>query len=137
MVYVDSDALYEILGGFFQTLTTAPEGQLIHRVGGAILFEYNRPKGKILWVPAGEADTWPAFEVRVGTEADGVQPLLTFVQDGDLAHKFWLGEVDLAEALARQQLKAIGPLSRAMKLLPHLDPVYERYRAYAVQRGVA
>jgi len=137
MVYPTSEALHEILGGFFQTLTMAPEGQLIHRVGGAILFEFNRPAGRILWIPAEEPDTWPAFEVRTGEQATGVQPLLTFIQDGDLAHRFWLGEVDLADALARQQLRAIGPLSRAMKLLPHLDPVYARYRAYVAERGVA
>jgi len=137
MIYTNTETLHDVLGGFFQTLTTAPEGQLIHRVGGAILFEFHRPQGKILWVPAAEPDSWPAFEVRTGSDAEGVQPLLTFVQDGDLAHRFWLGEVDLAEALARQQLKAIGPLSRAMKLLPHLDPVYARYRAYAAERGVA
>lgn len=137
MVYPDTESLHEILGGFFKTITMTPEGQLIHRVGGSILFEFHRPSGRILWVPSPEPDTWPAFEVRVGDDIGPVTPLLTFIQDGDLAHRFWLGEVDLAEALARQQLRAIGPLSRAMKLLPHLDPVYDRYRAYAAEQGVA
>jgi hypothetical protein len=131
MVFTDSEDLYRRLGGFFTSLTMQPEGQLIHRVGGPVLFLFHRPEGRILWVPSPPPGSWPAFRVACGEEAEGVEPLLTFEQDGDLAHRFWLGEVDLAQALARQQLRALGPLSRAMKLLPHLDPVYSRYAAFA------
>ena len=125
-----TQALYRGIGRFFETLTAAPEGQLIHRVGGPVLFIYHRPEGRILWTPCPPPGSWPAFRVACGEDADGIPPLLTFEQDGDTAHRFWLGEVDLAQALARQQLRAIGPLSRAMKLLPHLDPVFPRYRAF-------
>ena len=128
--FADGADLYGVLGGFFETLTALPEGQLIHRVGGPILFVFHRPEARILWVPCPPAGSWPAFRVHAGDAAAAPEPLLTFEQDGDTAHRFWLGEVDLAQALARQQLRAIGPLSRAMKLLPHLDPVYPRYRAF-------
>ena len=137
MVFADTEALYRTLGGFFTSLATQEEGQLIHRVGGPILFIFHRPEGRILWVPSPPPGSWPAFRVVHGAEGTGTEPLLTFEQDGDLAHRFWLGEVDLAQALARQQLRALGPLSRAMKLLPHLDPVYPRYAAFAQAGGGA
>lgn len=128
--FADGADLVAVLGRFFETLTAEPEGQLIHRVGGSILFVFHRPDARILWVPCPPPGSWPAFRVHAGDAAAAEAPLLTFEQDGDTAHRFWLGEIDLAQALARQQLRAIGPLSRAMKLLPHLDPVYPRYRAF-------
>jgi hypothetical protein len=135
-VFPDEETLYRVLGGFFRTLTTSPEGQLIHRVGGPILFRFHQPTGRILWVPSPPPGSWPAFRVLCGAEVDGVEPLLTFEQDAETAHRFWLGRVDLAQALARQQIRATGPLSRAMKLLPHLDPVYPRYAAFVAREGL-
>ncbi len=132
--FADTEQLYGTIGAFFETLTSAEEGQLIHRVGGPVLFIYHRPEGRILWTPSPPPGSWPAFRVSYGDGAEGETPLLTFEQDADTAHRFWLGEIDLAQALARQQLRAIGPLSRAMKLLPHLDSVYPRYGAF-VTRG--
>jgi hypothetical protein len=134
--FAGTQDLYRLLGGFFATLTMAEEGQLIHRVGGPVLFLFHRPEGRILWVPSPVPGAWPAFAVRCGEDTEGTVPLLTFEQDGDLAHRFWRGEVDLAQALARQQLRATGPLSRAMKLLPHLDPVYPRYIEYCRRVGL-
>lgn len=133
-LFADTQHLYRTIGGFFETLTTAEEGQLIHRVGGSILFIYHRPEGRMLWTPCPPPGSWPAFGVTYGEACAAEPPLLTFEQDADTAHRFWLGEIDLVQALARQQLRAIGPLSRAMKLLPHLDPVYPRYAAF-VGRG--
>lgn len=136
-VFADTQSLYGTIGAFFETLTRAAEGQLIHRVGGALLFVYHRPEGQILWTPCPPPGSWPAFRVAYGDAALAAEPLLTFEQDGDTAHRFWLGEIDLAQALARQQLRATGPLSRAMKLLPHLDPVYPRYAAFVARQDPA
>lgn len=135
-VFAETDDLYRVLGGFFRLLTEEAEGQLIHRVGGPLLFVYHRPEGQLLWVPNPPPGSRPAFRVLVGSEAATTPPLLTFEQDGDTAHRFWRGEVDLAEALARQQIRATGPLSRAMKLLPHLDGVYPRYVRFAGEAGL-
>lgn len=133
--FADAQDLYGTLGGFFEALTMEAEGQLIHRVGGPLLFVYHRPEGRILWTPSPPAGSWPAFRVSCGAAAEETPPLLAFEQDADTAHRFWLGEIDLAQALARQQLRAIGPLSRAMKLLPHLDSVYPRYAAAVAGRS--
>lgn len=133
-VFPDTDSLYRTMGQFFETLTTADEGQLIHRVGGGLMFVYHRPEGRILWTPCPPPGSSPAFHVAYGDEVTSQTALLTFEQDADTAHRFWLGELDLAQALARQQLRAFGPLSRAMKLLPHLDTVYPRYAAFVAGR---
>ena len=131
----DAETLYGTLGAFFETVAGTAEGQLIHRVGGSVRFVYHRPEAQLLWIPCPPPGNWPAFRVARGREAEAGEALLTFEQDGETAHRFWLGEIDLATALARQQLRALGPLSRAMKLLPHLDPVYARYAAFVAGGG--
>ncbi len=130
-VFADRDQLYGVLGAFFETLPSGPHGPLIHRVGGPILFVFHRPEARILWEPL--AGGPPEFAVHYDSEQP--EPLLRFEQDADLAHRFWQGDLDLQDALARQQIRAKGPLARAMKLIPQLDPVYLAYRAYLAAHG--
>jgi len=130
-IFADKEALYGVLGAFFETLPAGPHGPLIHRVGGPILFTFHRPEARILWEPLPGGP--PEFAVHY--DAEQPEPLLRFEQDADLAHRFWQGEVDLQDALARQQIRAKGPLARAMKLIPQLDPVYLAYRQFLAGRG--
>lgn len=141
-VFADADVLYDILGGFFSDrVRWTEEAHLIHQVGGPITFIFERPDAQICWVPetasaesAESTGSVPApFRLVFGPV--GPTPLLTFRQDGDTAHRFWLGLLDLQQALARQQVRAQGPLSRAMKLLPHLDAIYPLYAEYLSSQG--
>ncbi len=140
-VFKDAEALYDILGGFFSDrVRWTDEAHLIHQVGGPITFIFERPAAQICWVPeaASAEPEEPSSErapFRLVLGAAGPTPLLTFRQDGDTAHRFWLGLLDLQQALARQQVRAQGPLSRAMKLLPHLDAIYPLYPEYLTSRG--
>jgi hypothetical protein len=134
-IFATTEELYDLLGQFFEELRYVEQAYLIHQVGGSIEFVFERPEGRIRWVPEADSRSSPPFHVVYGPQAD--PPLLTFTQDGDTAHRFWLGLVDLKQALARQQVRAKGPLSRAMKLIPHLDTIYPLYRAFLERRGRA
>lgn len=131
-VFVQEQELLEVLGGFFEELRFVEEAYLVHQVGGSIDFVYQKPSGRLRWAPDYEPGH-PPFQVLRDPLAEPA--LLTFEQDGDTAHRFWLGLVDLQQALARQQVRARGPLSRAMKLIPHLDTIYPRYWAYLERTG--
>lgn len=132
MRFADKEELFAVLGGFFEELPSSPHGALIQRVGGPVLFVFHRPEARILWEPLMHGP--PEFAVRYDVAEPA--PLLTFEQDADIAHRFWLGEIDLQDALARQQIRARGPLARAMKLIPQLDPVYADYRVYIERYAV-
>ena len=140
-VFADADALYNILGGFFSDrVRWTDEAHLIHQVGGPIAFVFERPDAQICWVPEtpgapSESGGTAGAPFRLVFGPEGPKPLLTFRQDGDTAHRFWLGLLDLQQALARQQVRAQGPLSRAMKLLPHLDAIYPLYPEYLKSQG--
>jgi hypothetical protein len=125
------EALYDILGRFFEKVRYVEEAHLIHQVGGSIAFEFSDPAARLTWVPDLTTDA-PPFHVEAGGAGAA---LLTFRQSGDTAHRFWLGYLDLQQALARQQVRASGPLSRAMKLLPHLDRIYPIYHQHLADIG--
>ena len=108
------------------------QAYLVHQIGGTMEFIFRKPSARIRWIPEGEGAPAP-FRVAYGEPAEPV--LLTFEQDGDTAHRFWLGRINLQQALARQQVMARGPLSRAMKLIPHLDTIYPLYHDYLTDIG--
>ncbi len=129
--FESTEQLEEVLGGFFDRVTFTPQAHLIHQVGGIIDFVYHRPEARLRWIPTPGAAQPFAVEKGVGAAL----PLLVFEQDGDTAHRFWLGRLNLQDALARQLVRARGPLSRAMKLIPNLDDVYPIYAAFLRETG--
>ncbi len=124
--------LESVLGGFFERLRYVEQAHLIYQIGGTVEFVFRKPSARIRWIPQPEPAETP-FRVAYGEVPEPA--LLTFEQDGDTAHRFWLGKVNLQQALARQQVQARGPLSRAMKLIPHLDTIYPLYRRYLEEIG--
>jgi hypothetical protein len=53
----------------------------------------------------------------------------------DVAHRFWLGEVDLTVAVTKGQIKARGPVDKVIELVPLARPVVPRYRRQLIDRG--
>jgi hypothetical protein len=60
-------------------------------------------------------------------------PEIVMTMDTALAHNFVLGKVNVTVALARGQMRARGPVSKILKLLPLTKPVFPRYRALLEQ----
>jgi hypothetical protein len=133
MYFSDTEDVYRILGSFFESLIPLPQAALIHKVGGVVAFRFHHPEARIAWVPENPAETGRDFRVVLGEPQP--EPLLAFDQDADLANRFWQGKLDLAQALSRQQIRATGPLSRAMKLLPSLDEIYPLYPEHVRRLG--
>ncbi|PSR32037.1 MAG: hypothetical protein C7B46_16150 [Sulfobacillus benefaciens] len=131
-IFSTTEALETVLGGFFERLRFVEQAYLIYQIGGTMEFVFRKPDARIRWIPQPEEAVAP-FAVEYGEATAPV--LLTFEQDGDTAHRFWLGRINLQQALARQQVIARGPLSRAMKLIPHLDEIYPLYADYLHEIG--
>ncbi|PSR21487.1 MAG: hypothetical protein C7B45_10700 [Sulfobacillus acidophilus] len=131
-VFESAKSLENTLGAFFERLREVDQAYLIYQIGGTMEFIFRKPATRIRWIPQPQGEGLP-FKVAYGEPTEPV--LLTFEQDGDTAHRFWLGQVNLQQALARQQVIARGPLSRAMKLIPHLDTIYPLYHSYLEEIG--
>lgn len=57
-----------------------------------------------------------------------VKPNLEMSMEAFTAHLFWMQKLQLMSAITRGQIKAKGPISKAMRLLPILKPFYANYR---------
>jgi hypothetical protein len=133
-VFQNEKEVYELLGDFFEQVKNSPGAKEVIKVaeanGAIVTFKFTEPISSITWKVAEDGESIEA----VYGESD-VQPELILEMAADVAHQFWLGEVDLARAVARQQIKATGPLSKALMVAPHLDSWKEVYKRILKEKG--
>ena len=55
------------------------------------------------------------------------KPDIQLAMSGDIAHYFWMGEVNVMQAITKQQIVASGPLGRIMKLVPLIKASIKLY----------
>lgn len=94
-----------------------------------VTFVYHHPEGKVAWI---EGENGGLEVIRGETERT---PEMEFEQTADVGNQFWQGKLDLTQALARQQIVARGPLSKAMRIVPQLEWIYPKYREYLQGKG--
>ncbi len=56
--------------------------------------------------------------------------------NSDVAHRFWLGKVNLMVALTKGDIKAKGPIPKIMKLLPIIRDAYAIYKDFLKEEGL-
>jgi putative sterol carrier protein len=128
----DADEVYRYLGTLFEEVAADPE--LGPRFGEADLivqYQYRKPDAQITVRMREDG----AARVDLG-ETD-LEPDLVMTMDADVAHRFWLGQVNVTVALARGQMKAQGPVAKILKLVPATEPIFARYAAKLRDAGRA
>ncbi len=122
--FKDSDEFKKILGGFFDIIIKDAEiGTKLKGSKLIIKFNYKNPELTIT------ADcTRPEIVLTYNDTA--TKPEVEMFMDADIAHKFWLGDVNLVMAVARRQMIVKGPIPRILKLLPVIKPAYKMYKEY-------
>lgn len=133
-VFQNEQEIYALLGTFFEEIKDSdPVKNLLatfelgEGYDAYVQFIYNHPEGKITWYRSEDG----TFEVACGET--NLTPELTFELNADTGHRFWLGQVHLQEALARQQIVSSGPLAKALKMMPQIEAIFPKYRAYLEQ----
>jgi hypothetical protein len=122
--FKDSADLQTVLGGFFSILVKdAGIGGRLKESKLIIKFNYKKPELAITANCAGP-------EIALSFNDVSTKPEVEMFMDADVAHKFWLGEVNLVMALARRQMVVKGPIPRILKLLPVIKPAYKMYKEY-------
>lgn len=74
-------------------------------------------------------------EPQVDLGPTELSPEVVMSMDADIAHRFWLGKVNVTVALARGQMRAKGPVAKILKLVPLVKPVFPRYKAQLEAAG--
>jgi putative sterol carrier protein len=128
--FKDEQEVYETIGRLFRELAEDEELAARFRSADTIVqYEYSEPDSLItVRLQEGEPT-----EVDFGqTEMD---PEVTMSMKADVAHRFWLGKVNVTMAIARGEIKPQGPAAKILKLVPLTKPVYPRYKAMLEQQG--
>lgn len=129
-LFTDADEVYATIGKLFEDIAAEEEmSAKLHRVNTTVRYEYTNPEAAItMKMVDGEA-----AEVAFGDT--GLEPEVTMSMEADTAHRFWLGEVNVTVALARGEIKASGPVTKILKLVPLAKPFFPRYRAQLEAQG--
>ncbi len=127
--FENSEMLQKVLGGFFEYLLSNKDiGPKLFASKMILKFNYTDPALSITVDLTGADpavtfnDTSKKAEVEMGMKAD-------------VAHRFWLGKVNLVIALARREMVAKGPIPKILKLLPIIKPAYGYYPKYLEEKG--
>jgi hypothetical protein len=64
-----------------------------------------------------------------------MEPEVTMTMAAEVAHRFWLGQVNVAQALTRGEIRAEGPVAKILKLVPLTKPLFPRYKALLETQG--
>ncbi len=133
-VFKDADQVYELLGGLFNDLTSDKGiAEKFAASGLVIRFVYEDPDSEI-WLDASKKD--PNNLGVITGPAEGLTAEVEMSMKADIAHQFWLGNVNLMVALTRKQIVAKGPIPKIMKLLPVIKPAYAVYQNMLKEKGL-
>jgi hypothetical protein len=128
--FKDEQEVYRYLGALFVDLLADEE--LAPRFAEAntiVQYQCRKPASQIT------IKLLPAEPLQVDFAQSELQPEVVMAMDADLAHRFWLGKVNVTFALARGQIKTTGPVAKILKLAPLVKAVIPRYKAQLEAAG--
>lgn len=64
------------------------------------------------------------------------KPVVFMEMKADVAHRFWLDQLNVPLATAKGDIKAKGPVTKIFGLMPVVKPVKAQYPALCAQHGV-
>jgi pyruvate/2-oxoglutarate/acetoin dehydrogenase E1 component/TPP-dependent pyruvate/acetoin dehydrogenase alpha subunit len=129
-VFDSTDQLYRVMGGLFRRVKATPaiaarllEGRMVVR------FRWREPEGEAT------IDLRRA-PIKYTLGASNLEADVELLQSADVAHRFWLGNLNVPQAIATRKVVAKGSLPKALKLLPAVKPAFELYRQVLVEQGL-
>ncbi|MFG3722489.1 hypothetical protein ACGF8D_32335 [Streptomyces massasporeus] len=118
----DASEVYRYLGGVFRAADSHPDvGPQLRSSRLTFRIDYFRPTATLTvrLLPEG-------IDVIEGTT--DVRPDVRLAMSADNGDRFWRGEYNAAVGLATGEVRARGPVSKLLGLLPLAKPVFPLYR---------
>jgi putative sterol carrier protein len=128
--FVNAQQVYDTIGLFLDQITKDPElGPKFVAADTSFLVRYTDPECSMLVdatidPPVVTMNPDPAAETEI-----------TLDMAADDGHAFWMGNLNMALALAKGRVKVSGPIAKIMKLLPAMRPAFPKYRGFLEERG--
>jgi putative sterol carrier protein len=128
--FKDAQEVYDTIGKLFVQLTEDEElGPKWQAADTIVRYQFSEPDSQItIRLREGEPE-----DVDFGPT--DMEPELVMAMKADVAHRFWLGKVNVTMAIARGEIKPTGPVAKLLRLVPLTKTVYPRYKAMLEQDG--
>lgn len=112
-IFEATDQLYSYISELFEEIATLPEAQAaLKSLTLSVRFNYTQPDCTITLTAAnGE------YTITRGICED-VDPDVELTMTGDVAYKFWTGELNVMGAITTREIGIIGSLGKVMRLVP-------------------
>lgn len=133
-VFRNDGELYACIGGMMEKATTdRAMGEKVRDSRLIIRFSYSNPTATITIDAKNDPPEGTFFRVLYGD--NDLVPDVSMEMEADVAHRFWLGKVNLTAALTRREIVARGPITKILRLLPVIKPAYTLYPEHLKQIG--
>lgn len=112
-IFETPDQLYNYISELFEEIATLPEAQeALKSLTLSVRFNYTQPDCMMMLKAAnGE------YSITRGSCED-VNPDVELTMTGDVAYKFWTGELNVMGAITTRVIGIIGSLGKVMRLAP-------------------
>jgi len=131
--FKSAEELYEIFGKLFDRVRMDPKaGRAIANIKMVFQYHYTDPES---WVTINARDK-PAegYLSAIMGETD-IKPDVYMEMDADFAHEFYLGKGNVMIAMTRGRIKSRGKMTKLLKLLPVVKPIFPMYRQVLEEMG--
>jgi hypothetical protein len=129
--FSDIQPFYDSLGELFERLSSDPaikEKALASKL--LVHFIYSDPAGEV-WIDCRGDDMLLLAGPQDLPDADA-----TLTMSTDVAHKFWLGKLNLIKALTVGDINSEGSVPKLLKMLPVIKPAFKMYPEILTEKGL-
>ncbi len=128
-VFRSTNELYKVMDTLFNRLANDSQVSPALLKGKMVVrFQWSDPDGEATIDLMGDSITYTLGR-------SDLIPDVVFIQNADNAHRFWLGELSVPQAIATRKVIAKGSVSKALKLLPAIQPAFAVYRQVLLDMG--
>ncbi len=119
-VYKTADDLYEYMSQIFAlAFQTEGLGEKLNATGTQLKLNLEDPDSAIA-IDFGKGIVQCGSDITIDVDVD-------LFMSADVAHKFWLGKVNVPLAMAKKQIKVKGSVQKVLKLAPLMSPLHSQY----------
>ena len=112
-IFETSDQLYSYISELFEEIATLPEAQeALKSLNLSVQFNYSTPDC-VMTLTAANGE----YTLSRDACSDAI-PDVELTMTGDVAHKFWTGELNVMGAITTREIGIAGSLGKIMRLTP-------------------